>query len=358
MITFDVGNTDKPSWLAAEAQAALIEGDTARAQSLFREAAEELERQISGARKQSEKHMLRFLAASQYYHGGLYPDAQRLCRRVEARLLPTEVRPIFQKFIRDVNERADPGYRDRVRSALLRHVQRNEPQDMLGLLQEHPYVLPPFGIAFMRATSCEQIKDYKAAALFFSDVIRFAPEAFELLFTSAAIPNKLMLEGKLDEAWDYVTHQLRTIPHALTSINASLVRFHQASRTASCEERKNLSAEQIRYFEDAWQRFQLLSPSLQGNAELRDYMVLCFEAATFGYLRLDQPEAARELCDQIIALFPGVPNPLKLRDLLTSSVSQTIEEEGEKYFNGRERTLANVRRTQETAMRVLGSVAA
>lgn len=348
MITSDVGNTEKASQIAAKGQAALNEGDTARAQSLFREAAEELEQQISGVRKQSDKHMLRFLAASQYYHGGLYTDAQRLCRRIQTSLLPTEVRPIFQKFSRDVNDRADPRYTEGIRAALLRHIQ--EPQGILDLLQAHPYVLSPADLALMRASSCEQIKDYRAAALFSADVIRFAPETPELLFHTLALPIVLTHEGKLDEAWEYVTHQLQAIPHALTYVNASLVRGHQARLAVSNEERKALSREQIRFFEDAWHRFQLLPSNIQAHSGIREYMVLGFEAAAFGYLRLNQPEKARELCDRIVALFPNVPDPLKIRDLVNSATIQTIDGVDEDYLNARERI---IRRRREETMRNL-----
>jgi tetratricopeptide (TPR) repeat protein len=358
MITFNVGNTDKPSLLAGQAQAALQEGDTARAQSLFREAAEDFERQISGARKQSDKHMLRFLAASQYYHGGLYTEAQRFCRRIQASLLPSDVRPIFQMFVRDVNDRADPGYRERIRATLLRHFQKDEPQGILDLLKSHPHVLPPADLAFIRAASCEQIEDYKAAALFFADAIRFAPDRPALAFALALMPIRLIHDGKLDDAWAYVTDQLRAIPHAITSINASLVHYHQASQAVSLGERRTFSVEQIRYFEDAWQQFQLLPPSLQGNAELRDYMVLCFEAAAFGYLRLDQPEAARELNKKIIAFFPGESDPLMLHVLATSSVSSTIEEVGKEYLNRFERIHSNVNRSRKATVQESVSIAA
>lgn len=350
MITFHVGNTEKASRIAIQAQGALTEGDTSRAQSLFREAAHDLERQISAARKQSEKDMLRFLAASQYYYGGLYTDAQRLCRRVQVSLLPTDVRPIFSKFVRDVNERSDPGYREQIREALLRLVQKSDPQAILDLLQAHPYTLSPGDLALIRASSCEQLKDYRAAALFSADVIRYAPESPELLFPALALPIVLTNEGKLGEAWEYVTYQLQVVPHALTSINASVVRAHQAQLSASHEEGRDLSGEQIRFFEDAWQQFQLLPLKIQAHATIREYMVLGFEAAALGYLRLNQPQEAKALSDRIVASFPDVPDPLRLRELVPSATVQTIDGAGEDHLNTRARIIG--RRRQET-MRTL-----
>jgi tetratricopeptide (TPR) repeat protein len=359
MIAFDVGNTEKASRIAAQAQVALNEGDTARARSLFRQAAEDLERKISGARKRSEKDMLRFLAASQYYHGGLYTEAQRLCRRIQTNVLPSDVRPIFQKFLLDVNNRADTGYRDRIRGSLLRHVQRNEPQGILELLQVHPYVLNPADLAFMRASACEQLKDYKAAALFSADVIRYAPEAPELLFQTLALPIVFAHEGKLCDAWEYVSYQLQAIPHALTSINASLVRGHQARLSAANEERIAWTREQIRFFENAWERFQLLPRKIQEHSTIREYMVLGFEAAAFGYLRLNQPEKARELCKRIVDLFPNMPDSTTLRSILDSSSSQTSEEAMRDSFSARELAISSNfgQKRQETVEEIFSNAA-
>jgi hypothetical protein len=210
----------------------------------------------------------------------------------------------------------------------------------------------------MRAASCEQIKDYKAAALFIADAIRQAPNSSKLLFSAAIGPIGLITEGKLEEAWEYVTYQLQAIPHALTSINASLVRFHQASRAVSPEERRSFSAEQFHYLEDAWRQFQLLPHSLQVSEDIRDYIILCFEAAALAHLRSNQPEAAKELYDRIVTHIPGVQDPLTLRTLVTSPRSHTIEKDGEEYLNRLERTLSNVNRAREATVRELGFIAA
>lgn len=354
MITFDVGNTEKASQIASRAQIALNEGDTARAQCLFREAAEELERQISGVRKQSDKQMLRFLAASQYYHGGLYTDAQRLCRRVEVRLLPTEVRPTFQQYFRDVNERADPGYKGKIREVLLKYHLAKDAQGILSLLQDHPYVLTSAGLAFIRAASCEKIKDYRAAARFSADVIRYSVETPDLLFTTLGLPIALTSEGNFDEAWEYVSYQLKAIPHAFTSINASLVRFHQAIRAVSNEERIALSGEQLRFFESGLRRFQLLPSTIREHLKICEYMALAFDAAAIGYLRLDQPDAARKLCNRIVDLFPNMPVSSALRDIANLSSFQTVEEAANEKFRDRERAIFSNfdRRRQETVKEI------
>ena len=53
-------------------------GDTDRARACYLEAGKLIEASIANERKQSEKHLLRFLAASQYYHGGHYEKALAL----------------------------------------------------------------------------------------------------------------------------------------------------------------------------------------------------------------------------------------------------------------------------------------
>lgn len=59
-----------PTNSAAEGHMALGQGDIERARACYLEAGKMIEASISNERKQSEKHYLRFLAASQYYHGG------------------------------------------------------------------------------------------------------------------------------------------------------------------------------------------------------------------------------------------------------------------------------------------------
>lgn len=311
---------------AAEGQAALASGDTLRAREKYAEAGAHLERRIVSTRKQADKDLLRFLAASQYYRGGRYADAQRLSRQVQVNLLPPDVRPMFSAFVKDVNARADSGYEGRIRAELLHRFQRKDFPGILDILREHPYVLPPGVLAFLRATTCEEVKDYRAAVLFYADAIRHAPEDPGMLYASAAVPITLTHEGKLDEAWRYVEHQLRTIPHALTSINASLVRCHQARRAATDEERRFLSEEQIRHFQDAWRQFQLLPANIQLFPEIREFMALCFEAAAFAYWNLNQPEAALAACDQAIALWPSSPSPRTVRGFNTYPSPQAIED--------------------------------
>src|SRR5579862_8373146 len=137
---------------AAEGQAALAQGDTPRARERFGEAGRLLKTRIESARG-SDKHLFRFLAATQYYHGGDYHEALKLCRRTELAHLPKEVRHLFPKFFQDVKSRAAPRYEQGIRDELLRLWMRQDHAHILEKLQEHPYVLPPWKMAFFRAIS-------------------------------------------------------------------------------------------------------------------------------------------------------------------------------------------------------------
>jgi tetratricopeptide (TPR) repeat protein len=266
---------------AAEGQAALASGDTPRAREKFAEAGAILEKSIGGARRQAEKHLLRFLAASQYYHGGNYRKALDLCKKIEQRLLPRETRPLFPQFLQDVRTRASAGYESRVRRELQEHGRRKDHARMLQALQEHPYVLPPGVMAFDRALISQDLKNYQAAALFFADVFRRYPDHPGLVFIAAAIPQR---QGKLEEAWDYVRHQLEVLPHPATYVVASLIFFHRGS-AAYIEDGNSILKEQVRYFNRAGAGYADLSAQQQANPEMRALMALGFEAVALGRLR-------------------------------------------------------------------------
>jgi tetratricopeptide (TPR) repeat protein len=311
---------------AAEAQAALSAGETVRAGARFEEAGKQLEAGITNARKQPDKQLARFLAATQYYKGGHYPKALALCRKIQADLLPAAVRPLYPRFRKDVEVRAAPDYQSRMRQTLLRHWLRQEYQSVLDLLQEHPYILPQGRMAFVRAVSCEDLKDYRAAAVFFADALRSTPQDPQLILTAAAYPLALVHEGRLSEAWTYLEHQLRLIPHAVTFVNACLVRYHQASGAATEEERRRLSEEQVRYFEEAWSRYQTLPPEQQNDQNSQHFMALGFEAAAFGLLRLGRRECARAVCNTAVEFSPSSPGPRTVRGLVTYPEPTAIDD--------------------------------
>src|SRR5262249_14312946 len=187
---------------------------------------------------------LRFLAASQYYHGGHYDKALALGRKIEARLLPDNVRHLLPQFMGDAEDRAQPGYVTRIREKLRKLWEHEGDQQVIELLQDHPYVLAPGAMAIWRAMCCERLKDYRAASLFFGDAIRTRPDDHRIVFLPAGYAFALIHRQKFAEASEYVEEQLRKLPqHAITFANASILRGYQVSVANSDKERERLAAE-------------------------------------------------------------------------------------------------------------------
>jgi tetratricopeptide (TPR) repeat protein len=301
---------------AAEGQAALAAGDTARAREKYAEAGAILEQQLPNVWKQSEKNLVRFLAASQYYHGGHYRKALALCEQIQPRLLPRTVRHLFPAFHRDAKARSTPEYERGVRVEMKRLWVAKQHGKILEMLQEHPYVLPPGWLAFLRAVACEELRDYRAAALFYADAVRSEPGDAGLVATVAALPLTLPAQGRLEEAWEYVRHLLELLPHPVTYMAASVVCFHRASK-AEGEERRRLLEEQVGYFYEAWRTYRDLPHEQQNHPDLRAYMALCLEAAALGLRKLGDKIRGLEVCKAAIDFSPDTPGPWTARGIMT-----------------------------------------
>jgi tetratricopeptide (TPR) repeat protein len=311
---------------AAEAQAALAAGNTERAAVLFKSAAELLEARIANARKQSDKHLLRFLAASQYYHGGLYPRAQELSRKIEARLLPPETRAVFENYVRDLRDRSASDYGLRMRTAFARAWKDENYQKVLSLLQDHPYVLPPAKMAYFRALCCRSLGESRAAILFFEDALRFAPEDLDLIH--AAGSNALVLAGqdRLADAWTHIRHQLDSTGHVFPTIIASLIRSFQARVAESEAEKQELLREQIKYFEKAWNLYHQLPAKHQDDPDTRKLIELALEAAALGMWRLGDKAESRRLSEQFIAFAPTAYAPRTVRGVINYPSDKALQD--------------------------------
>lgn len=100
-----VNMSDAATVAAAEGQAAFGVGDTALARRKYAEAGAILERELKVRHGGSEKQLLRFLAATQYFKGGDYPKARELANKIDARVLPKNVRGLLPQFLKDVKLR-------------------------------------------------------------------------------------------------------------------------------------------------------------------------------------------------------------------------------------------------------------
>jgi tetratricopeptide (TPR) repeat protein len=308
------GEATRKAW---EADGAISRGETHRARELYREAAELLEARLPSARKHSEKAELRFLVASQYYHGGHYGRAAELVRKIDSRLLAPRVRRLFERFVRDVKERSSSGYTSAVRRSLLQAWEQKDPERVFELLQSHPYILPPSKLAFLRAICSEELKDYQAAAIFYADSFRFDPTDVGAAYASGGVPMSLIAEGKLAEAWSYVKELLPRFPHFIPKVVASLLRFNEVVRSAEPAERQRLLGEQIQHVRSAWESYQQLPTDHQGYSHLNQFMALGLEAASLGLMRSGDKVAAAEMANRAVAAAPAHPGTWTMRGVVT-----------------------------------------
>ncbi len=185
---------------SAEGQAALDAGDTERAQAKFALAGETLERETRDAMEDATAHLLRFLAATQFYIGGHYQRALELAKNITADLLPATTERLLPKFMEDVEARASRDYIARAQQRLQALWTAQNYSGIIELLQEDPYLIPPADLAFQRAVCSEMLRKYRPAVLFFADAARRSQNNLAVLAALAPLPVNLLADGKLAEA--------------------------------------------------------------------------------------------------------------------------------------------------------------
>ncbi|QJW95596.1 hypothetical protein FTUN_3146 [Frigoriglobus tundricola] len=312
---------------AAEGLAALGVGDTVRARQKYAEAGAILEAEMKVRHGGGEKQLLRFLAATQYYKGGDYQKAQDLAHKIDARVLPKNVRGLLPQFLKDVKLRTSPGYVAGIRQTLLKLWQQKQPAESLAVLQEHPYVLPPVSLAFVRAALCGELANFRAAALFFANAIRQAPDDVGLVLTTAAQPLLLRSQDRLAEAWEYAQCQVELVPHPVTFVTASIICYHRAC-TAHAEDRKTHFAEQLAFVEKAWDVYQKLDLMQQNHPDMRAYVAFGLELAGTMGLRQGNKQRGKEVWEQAVKLGANASHPWKQRASVadpSEEVSQAVE---------------------------------
>lgn len=343
-----VNMSDAATVAAAEGQAALGVGDTALARQKYAEAGAIIEQEMKVRHGGSEKQFLRFLAATQYYKGGDYQKAQELAKKIDARVLPKNVRGLLPQFLKDVKLRASPGYAAGVRKVLL-GLWQNRPAEALGVLQEHPYILPPLELAFFRATLCQRLGQYRAAALFYAKALHAAPPGLGMMFLTTATPLQLSSQGRLAEAWEYVQYQVELFPHPVTYTTASIVCYHH-SVVASSENRKKWLEELLAFVEKAWDGYQKLSAIQRSHADMQAYMAFGFEIAAATWLRLGNKVHGKEVWDQAIKLGANPASSWATLAFATSQNGQASHLAEVEYMSERE-THFSARFTHEPLIR-------
>jgi tetratricopeptide (TPR) repeat protein len=336
---------DKPSKIAAEGHMALGRGDIDRARACYLEAGKLFEADIANERKQSEKHLLRFLAASQYYHGGHYDKALALGRKIEARFLDGKARELLPQFMKDATARAKPNYVAKMRQTVAKLWQRAEYQAIIELFQQHRYVLPSPELAAMRALCCEQMKQYRAAALFFGDAVRMSSQRPDIVFLAVSyIYFMLFRQNQLTEAKEYLAHLVKEVPHALTFAGASLLRHFEAASPMKTDEQRKLSEEQVRLFEKAFALYNDLPASHREDLNFRNALAETAAAAAVGFVNLGQRNRALEICDWAHALSPDLPAPREIQRLITEGNHDESEPQAAWLTPARDTAVGNLSR--------------
>jgi tetratricopeptide (TPR) repeat protein len=303
MMPAQTNTTDPATLAAAEGLAALGVGDTALARQKYAEAGAILEREMKARHGGGEKQLLRFLAATQYYKGGDYKKAQELANKIDAGALPKNVRGLLPQFLKDVKLRVSPDYPAGVQKTLLRQQREKQPKDLLTTLQAHPYVLKPGAMAFLRAVACEEIGEFRAAALFFARVARDSSCDMGLLLTTSAFPLHLATHHRSRDAWEYVQHQVELLPHPVTFTTAAIVALFQAM-SSDAQERRRYFEQQLRYLDRAWDAYQQLPEAQQNHPELRRFIGFGFEGGALTWERLGDRQRAKDTADRAILFRP------------------------------------------------------
>jgi tetratricopeptide (TPR) repeat protein len=294
------------SRLSAKAQYALEDGDTVRSQELRREAANILEQAISRKRKQSDKHMLRFLAATQYYLGGHYQEARRLCQKIERKLLPVAAREVYDKFLRDVKERSSPEYAAAMREKLAQLWEKGNFQHVIELLKEHPFVVPAAAMALVRANYCANVGNFDTAASFYSDALKFGVSPDAVMLIIPLVPVKLLAEGRLTDAAKLIEPLLAQVPVATVHAAAALLCFYQALETTDADRRRLLWRQQVTHCDEAWEGINKAPAAALRPAHVRQHMTMCLVATAIALRKLGQLERALECFNQALALDPSL----------------------------------------------------
>jgi tetratricopeptide (TPR) repeat protein len=179
-------------------------------------------------------------------------------------------------------------------------------------------------LAFLRAVCCENLQDYRAAALFFADALKWNLNDPDLLSLSVAALIMMVHERRLAEAEVYVSHQLELLPNPLAHAAASLLRFYQAKAAETLEERQRLLKSQLAHCDSAWDGFMELPESRRKSLGTQMQMALCLESGAFGALRSGDRDTAAKYCDRAVELAPSLPWPHTIRGFVAYPSKQAV----------------------------------
>lgn len=267
MIVSRIDPEARSTHASAKGFRALCEGDTALAREKFAEAGKILEDGAAHTESAPEKNLLRFLAASQYYHGGEYQRANRIVQRTKPKYLSQYDREKFEQFRKDVEERADSSYAFRLRKAVFDYRAQGRVEDAIRLLQDHPYVLERSALAWTRADLCLRSGRIKAAVLFSADAVRFSDFHPEPVFLRAGAATFLKSLGKPAEAVEFLQLVQSKEPTALDLVAVGVALYDRFQKGDL-----SVGPELLRLLDLARQDFARLPSRTVSDPDVRDYM--------------------------------------------------------------------------------------
>ena len=168
--------------MAAEGNFALGLGDTAQAAEKYGRAGRLLLAESRRHQKVDDRHMLRFLAASQFYQGGHYGEVLKVAKQVDASFLPNFAKPLLLSFLKDAVRRASPSYVPQMREGMAALWVQKKYEAALDRLKDHPFVYTPGPLSFLRAVLCENLGHWRAASEFYAHAVAAIPKANPLEF--------------------------------------------------------------------------------------------------------------------------------------------------------------------------------
>lgn len=225
--------------------------------------------------------------------------------------------------MQDVKDRASSNYQARIEEQLQSLWTAEDYSGILELLQDHPYIVDPATLAYLRAICCETLGKYRPAALFFADAARQSEDP-KVIAALAPLPLNLAAQGKIEDAWEYACAQVELFPNAVSYAIASYLRYHQA-RQAEGDAKTALFKEQMIYIERAREEYARLPPAQQQHPKIKDAIGLGYEAAAHALYLTGDMQGAKKACDAAINFDPSSPNAWTLRGVLMSSVEGVIQ---------------------------------
>ncbi len=331
------------SILSMDGETALYSADNALARDKHSRAAKILQKHANGAGTSAERHMLRFLAATQYFKAGFYLRALRLVRRIEPRFLSEHDKQLFQNFRNEVRRRTNPKYVESILKRVQHYQQKNEFKQVAALAWHHPYVFDRIALAYIRAYTSVRSKEYFAAGTFAYAADRFGLKNYPTkIIELAFLPCVAEFSEGTEEGWLAAKDFTRYWPHPMAYLVASSILYRLANSTKG-ETRREWAKKQTEYYRKADIDYLKLPIEYQNDGDVRLFLFTCAATAAIAYSWLQKHDAASKCLVEAESLrheYKQNPELISgIRDLVNSSREKdlidveppTVPNQGKKF---------------------------